>query len=148
MTSEAEHYMQMALAEARRARDEGNDPYGAVVVRGSQFVTGRNCTATTRDPTAHSEVVAIRTAASTWSTLDLRGTVLYTSFEPCPMCCGAILVSGITSVVIGARPTLDASRLGTYSVEKLLDLAGRLADFTIHSDVLAEECKRFYASTG
>src|SRR5215510_6592387 len=98
MTSEAEYYMHMALTEARRARDEGNDPYGAVVVRASQFVAGRNCAATTRDPTAHSEVVAIRNAASAWSTLDLRRSVLYTSFEPCPMCCGAILVSGITSI--------------------------------------------------
>jgi tRNA(Arg) A34 adenosine deaminase TadA len=141
--SEDERYMRMALDEATRARDEGNEPFGAVIVRGAQVVPGRNLVQTSSDPTAHSEVVAIRHAAADWATIDLRGAALYTSFEPCPMCCGAIMLSGITSVIIGARPSADAS-IGQYSVERLLELAGRSHQFSIRSDVLSDEFQRFY----
>ena len=144
--SNDEQYMQMALKEAAQARDEGSDPYGAVIVRGDVVVPARNLVATTSDPTAHSEVVAIRRAAAGWATTDLSGSILYTSFEPCPMCCGAIMVSGITSLIIGARRTADDDPpLGEYSVERLLDLAGRRHQFSIRSNVLAAECQRFYA---
>jgi tRNA(Arg) A34 adenosine deaminase TadA len=141
--SEEERYMRMALAEAARARDEGNEPFGAVIVRGAQLVAGRNLVQTGSDPTAHSEVVAIRQAAAEWATIDLRDATMYTSFEPCPMCCGAIMLSGIGAVIIGARPSADAS-MGQYSVERLLELAGRPQQFSVRSDVLSDEFQRFY----
>jgi tRNA(adenine34) deaminase len=144
MSSDEQH-MRLALEEAARARAEGNRPYGAVIVRGNVAVSGRNLVATTGDPTAHAEVVAIRHAADAWATSDLSGSTLYASFEPCPMCCGAIMLSGITSLVIGARPAADDPWLGEYSVERLLDLAGRREQFSIDSSVLAEDCRRFYA---
>jgi tRNA(Arg) A34 adenosine deaminase TadA len=143
--SEDERYMRMALDEATRARDEGNEPFGAVVVRAGKVVAGRNLVQTSSDPTAHSEVVAIRHAGADWATIDLRGATLYTSFEPCPMCCGAIMLSGITEVIIGARPSADAS-IGQYSVERLLELAGRSQQFSIRSDVLPDEFQRFYGN--
>jgi tRNA(Arg) A34 adenosine deaminase TadA len=141
-----ERYMRMALDEAARARDLGDDPFGAVIVRGEQVVTGRNLVHTSSDPTAHSEVDAIRNAGAAWATIDLRGATLYTSFEPCPMCCGAILFSGIGSVIIGARRSAADASLGQYRVERLLELVGHPDQFTIRWDVLAAEAQRFYGT--
>ncbi|MBV9355861.1 MAG: nucleoside deaminase [Chloroflexi bacterium] len=142
-----ERYMRMALDQAARARDEGNEPYGAVIVRGAQLVAGRNLVHTTSDPTAHSEVNAIRNAGAAWATIDLRGARMYTSFEPCPMCCGAIMLSGIGSVIIGARRTAADAALGQYRVERLLELAGQPDRFSIRSDVLTAEAQRFYRTS-
>jgi tRNA(adenine34) deaminase len=135
--------MRLALEEAAAALADGNEPYGAVIVRDGHTVTGRNECATANDPTAHSEVMAIRHAAARWGTRDLNGASMYTSFEPCPMCCGAIIQSGIRTVVIGARRSDTA--LGEYTVEKLLDLTGQMSSFTIRRDVLANEAQEFYA---
>ncbi len=143
--SDDERYLRMALDEAARARDEGNEPFGAVIVRGAQVVVGRNLVQTTPDPTAHSEVVAIRNAAAAWQTVDLRGATLYTSFEPCPMCCGAIMLTGIALVFIGARPSAAGASFGQYRVERLLELAGDPDRFSIRSGVLAQEFQSFYA---
>src|SRR5262245_13214747 len=101
MSVDDERYMRLAIQSAHKARGEGNDPYGSVVVRSGDVVEGHNIAHTTCDPTAHAELVAIRNAASAWSSVDLRGATLYASFEPCPMCLGAMLASGISELVIG-----------------------------------------------
>jgi tRNA(adenine34) deaminase len=137
--------MRLALEEAAGALADGNEPYGAVIVRDGQTVTGRNECVTANDPTAHSEVMAIRHAAARWGTRDLSGASMYTSFEPCPMCCGAIMRSGIRTVVIGAWPTNPARALGEYTVEKLLELAGQMSSYTIRRDVLTAEALAFYS---
>jgi len=147
MTAVETEFMAVALAEADAARAEGNDPYGAVVVRDEDAVTGHNQCVTSGDPTAHSEVMAIRNAAGKWGTTDLTGATLYTSFEPCPMCCGAILISGIRSIVIGARGLPGEAPLGDNTIERLLELVGELGSYTIRADVLAEEARHFYAQT-
>jgi tRNA(Arg) A34 adenosine deaminase TadA len=138
-------FMRLALDEAARALDEGNDPFGAVIVRGDEVVPGRNLIHTTSDPTAHSELVAIRNAAAAWATIDLGGATLYTSFEPCPMCGGAIIFSGLRSVIIGARRPDEDRSLGQYRLERLLELAGAADQVTIRTDVLADESQQFYA---
>ena len=137
--------MRLALDEAAGALADGNEAYGAVIVRAGETVTGRNECVRANDPTAHSEVMAIRHAAVRWATRDLSGASMYTSYEPCPMCCGAIIVSGIRTVVIGAWPRTPARALGEYTVEKLLDLAGQRSSFTIRRDVLSAEALDFYA---
>ena len=52
-------------------------------------------------------LMAIRNAAAEWGTRDLSGATMYTSFEPCPMCCGDILPSGIR--VAGDRCVVELS---------------------------------------
>jgi guanine deaminase len=66
-------------------------PYGAVIVKDNQLLsaTGNKVTSTL-DPTAHAEVLAIRMACLKLNDFQLKGCVLYTSCEPCPMCLGAI----------------------------------------------------------
>ena len=99
MTSVHERFMRAALAEAARGGAEGNIAVGSVVVRDDTVVAGgRNLEAATNDPTAHAEVVAVREASRALGRRDLSGHTLYTTFEPCPMCCGAIMASGITTL--------------------------------------------------
>ena len=106
MTGDHERFMRMALDDAARGKAEGNVAVGSVITRGDTVVArGRNLVASTFDPTAHAETVALREAGRALQRADFSGCVLYTTFEPCPMCCGAILASGISTLVMGGRPT-------------------------------------------
>ena len=84
------------MKEAIRLSIEGmrsgkGGPFGAIVVKDGQIIgRGNNQVASTHDPTAHAEVVAIREACQSLGHFQLDGCVLYTSCEPCPMCLGAI----------------------------------------------------------
>ena len=83
--------MDTALGEARKARDAGEVPVGAVIVRdGAVIAAAHNRTLTDRDPTAHAEILAIRAAARTLGSERLVGCDLYVTLEPCPMCAAAI----------------------------------------------------------
>lgn len=83
--------MDTALGEARKARDAGEVPVGAVIVRdGAVIAAVHNRTLTDRDPTAHAEILAIRAAARTLGSERLVGCDLYVTLEPCPMCAAAI----------------------------------------------------------
>jgi tRNA(adenine34) deaminase len=147
MPAEARSYdelLRVALEQAREAGRAGDHPYGAVIVTGQGTVTERNRVESTRDPTAHSEVMALRTAARQWGLPALAGATLITSFEPCPMCCGAILESGVGRLVIGARRTVGEAPLGDYRVEALLAMLGRAGDLAVETLALPE-IAGFYA---
>lgn len=96
--------MQMALAEARQAYDEGEIPVGAVIVSKSGRIIGRghNLTETLQDITAHAEMQAITAAAQTLGGKYLNECTLYVTVEPCLMCAGAIAWSQLSRIVIGA----------------------------------------------
>jgi len=143
MSDTHERYMRLALEEAAKAKAAGNGAYGAVVVRDGQVIaTGRNEATTTSDPTAHAETIAVRNAGMALGTLDLSGCTLYATFQPCPMCCGSILVSGIRTVVIGAVPDDPAqTRWPTYSVDRLVEWLGYQDRVTVITGVLADECR-------
>ena len=111
-----------ALAQAQIAEAAGDHPYGSVIQTAHGSLAERNRVESTPDPTAHSEVMALRTAALTWGLESVRGATLITSYEPCPMCCSAILNAGVTRLVIGARRSLGEPPLGDYNVEALLAL--------------------------
>jgi tRNA(adenine34) deaminase len=147
MPTEARSYdelLRVALERAREAERAGDHPYGAVIVTGQGTVTERNRVESTPDPTAHSEVMALRTAARQWGLPALAGATLITSFEPCPMCCGAILESGVGRLVIGARRTVGEAPLGDYRVEALLAMLGRDGDLAVETLALPE-IAGFYA---
>jgi len=95
--------MELALADARSAREAGEVPVGAVVVRdGSPIARAGNRTIRDQDPTAHAEALVIRDAAARLGTWRLDGCALYVTLEPCAMCAGAIVLSRIERVVFGA----------------------------------------------
>jgi guanine deaminase len=87
-----EEFMRRAIALAiENVRSGRGGPFGAVIVRDGIIVAeGTNLVTSTKDPTAHAEVVAIRRACAQLGTFQLEGCEIYTSCEPCPMCLGAI----------------------------------------------------------
>jgi len=103
MSSNDEAFMRHAIALSRRGMEGGaGGPFGAVVVKDGRVVAeGWNQVTSTNDPTAHAEVVAIRRACSALGRFDLRGAVLYTSCEPCPMCLAAAYWARLDAVVFG-----------------------------------------------
>ncbi|MEE8399510.1 MAG: tRNA adenosine(34) deaminase TadA [Desulfobacterales bacterium] len=98
-------YMEMALAEARSAGEEGEVPVGAVVVgeSGDILTTARNRTIEHADPTAHAEILALRQTGKVRGNYRLLNTTLYVTVEPCIMCMGAIVHARVSRVVFGAN---------------------------------------------
>lgn len=95
-------YMKMTSELAERNVGEGGGPFGAVIVRDGEVVaTGVNSVTISNDPTAHAEVNAIRRACATLGTFSLKGCVIYSSCEPCPMCLSAIYWAGIDRIYYG-----------------------------------------------
>jgi len=124
------HWMNEAIALARSGmRIHGGGPFGAVVVMKGQAV-GRGCNQVTPtlDPTAHAEITAIRDACRALQRFDLRGCVLYTSCEPCPMCLSAIYWARLDGVYF-ASTRKDAASIGfddDFIYQQIpLDLAAR-----------------------
>ena len=96
-------WMDAALEEARRARDAGEVPIGAVVTLDGAIVgRGFNQPIASGDPTAHAEIVAIRDAARRTGNYRLTGAVLCVTIEPCLMCVGALVHARIGTLVYGA----------------------------------------------
>jgi tRNA(adenine34) deaminase len=97
------HWLRAAIAAARRARETGDAPYGAVLVAadGTLLLEAGNTVHTTRDFTAHAELNAVRLATARFDEATLAGATLYASTEPCPMCAAAIFWGGIGRVVFG-----------------------------------------------
>ena len=89
-----------AVELARRAREHGNHPFGALLVTADgRSVEAENTVLTSGDPTGHAETNLVRLAAAELSPAELATSTLYTSTEPCAMCCGAIFWAGIPTVV-------------------------------------------------
>lgn len=105
-------WMGQALDLAAQAALEGDVPVGAVVVDAAGEVVGRgrNLREVEHDPTAHAEVVALREAAARRGEWRLEGCTLVVTLEPCPMCAGALLLSRVDRLVLGAwDPKLGAT---------------------------------------
>ena len=136
-----EEFMRIALEEARRAAGEGNVGVGSVIVRDGELIArGRNLVPTTNDPTAHAETVALREASAALGTDDMGGATLYTTFEPCPMCCGALTNANIATLVMGGRPTAEQTRWGDYTVERLLEMCKWDDRIQVVTGILVDEC--------
>jgi tRNA(adenine34) deaminase len=128
MALDHDRFMSLALDLAREAGAEGNRPLGSLLVdsAGEIVSQGTNRVYTDFDPTAHGEMMVIRDATRKLETLDLSGLTLYTTLEPCPMCCWAILEAKVSCLVLGARhAAIGRKDVGRYSVETFFALTGR-----------------------
>lgn len=109
-------FMEAALAEARIAAGGGEVPVGAVIrgPGGGVIASAHNSMESLGDPTAHAEILAVRSAAAKTGDWRLGGCVLYVTLEPCMMCMGAVANSRIETVVFGAYDetagALDSNR--------------------------------------
>ena len=111
--------MSLALEEAYKAFSTYEVPIGAVIVHEGKIVgRGYNKRESTKDPTAHAEIIAIKEASKYLGGWRLTGTTIYVTLEPCAMCAGAIINSRIDRVVIGAK---DSKGGACGSVINILD---------------------------
>lgn len=111
ITEADKKYIKMACDIASKNIDNDGGPFGAVIVKdGEVIASGCNRVTAYNDPTAHAEIVAIRTACSKCQNFKLEGCVIYTSCEPCPMCMSAIYWAGINKVYY-ANTKLDAAAI-------------------------------------
>ena len=133
-----EHYMRMALAEARAAFEENEVPVGAVIVRGYEVIaSAHNQREQLQDPTAHAEMIAITQAAESVGSWRLEGCTLYVTLEPCFMCAGAIVQARIPFVVYGATDTKAGA---VTSLFQMLDDPRLNHRCEFRGDILAEPC--------
>lgn len=134
--------VRLALTEAEKALSENEVPIGAVLVKGDTVIaSAHNLCRQTGDPTAHAELLALREGAITLGG-PLSECTLYVTLEPCAMCAGAAVQTGLCSLVYGAFDDNEGC-------------CGSLIDLTDHwmsgnvktiGGILEEECSRLLSS--
>lgn len=131
--------MRLALVEARAAVGHDDVPVGAVILDpdGAVLARAHNDREGSGDPTAHAEVVAIRSAAAVLGSWRLEGCTLVVTLEPCTMCAGAIVLSRLTRVVYGALDPKAGAAGSLWDVLRDRRLNHRPE---VLPGVLAEEC--------
>lgn len=103
MPNKDEHFMELAILEAKKAEKIGEVPIGAIIVCDDEVIsTGYNERETTNSTLAHAELTAIARANKVNSSWRLEECTLYVTLEPCQMCAGAIVQSRLKRVVYGA----------------------------------------------
>lgn len=130
--------MSRALELAREAESAGEVPVGCVIVRDGEIVAeGWNRPITTRDPTAHAEMVALRAAAAASDSYRLTGTTLYVTLEPCAMCAGAMVHARVQRLVFAATDPRAGAAGSVFNIVQHPALNHRIE---CTGGVLAEEC--------
>ena len=96
-------FMELALRQAEEAKEKGETPVGAVIVKdGKVIAEAHNETEEKNSPLAHAELLATEAALRELRTKCLSDCTLYVTLEPCPMCMGALLHARFGSIVFGA----------------------------------------------
>jgi tRNA(adenine34) deaminase len=130
--------MRRALELAREAERVGEVPVGALIVGDGKVLSeGWNRPISSNDPTAHAEIVALRSAAQNAQNYRLTGATLYVTLEPCPMCAGAIVHARIARVVFGAADPLAGA---AGSVANVFEIPTLNHHPEAVGGVLADEC--------
>ena len=124
-------WMNRALELAQRAKQEGEVPVGAIIVKDDQCIAEAwNRPIAMQDPSAHAEILALRAAAQRLRNYRLPGTTVYVTLEPCVMCAGALIQARVARVVYGCSdPKAGAagsvfSILGTEQLNHKIKLTG------------------------
>jgi tRNA(adenine34) deaminase len=134
-----EHYMRLALDQARAAEAAGEVPVGAVIVSstGEVIGAGNNQVLRANDPTAHAEIIALRAAGITLGNYRLLSCTLFSTLEPCAMCAGAILHARIQRLVFAAR---DPKAGACGSVLSIMNHSALNHSAEVTEGILADEC--------
>jgi tRNA(adenine34) deaminase len=134
-----EHYLRLALAQARLAAEAGEVPVGAVLAspEGAILAETQNRLLRDNDPTAHAEILALRAAGAALGNYRLTGCTLYATLEPCAMCAGAMTHARIARLVYGAA---DPKAGAAGSVLSVLNHAQLNHRIQVHGGLLAGEC--------
>ena len=133
-----EQSMREALKEAEQALASNDRPIGAVILhQGRVIAKAHHQVRLLRDPTAHAAIIAITQAANALQSDQLPEAVVYVTQEPCAMCVGALLLSGVARIVFGAA---DPKRGACGSVVDLTGNERLNRRLVVVRDVLAGEC--------
>jgi tRNA(Arg) A34 adenosine deaminase TadA len=138
-----ESLIRRAIALARQARDEGNHPFGALLVLDDDVIlTALNSIGSDRDPTAHAETNLVALAIRQLTREQISRSVLYTSCEPCAMCVGKMYWAGIRSVVYGLSSGGLASLAGGDFLVPCRELFQRATEtVTVVGPILEDEAR-------
>ena len=130
--------MRLALKEASLAFQRGEVPVGAIISKDGEVISSsHNLRETTKDPSAHAEILVIRDAAKISDSWRLTGLTLYVTKEPCIMCAGALVNSRIARLVYGCR---DEKAGGVDSLYQILNDKRLNHQVEVVSCVLDGEC--------
>ncbi len=131
--------MAMAFNEAVDAWNEDEAPIGAVIERSGEIIaSAHNKTVSTKDPTAHAEILAITQAAHAVGDWRLNGCTLYVTKEPCPMCSGASVMARLSRVVFAWGDPKMGCLGGAFPLHRLPRLNHKV---DVASGVLENECR-------
>ena len=138
--SDDEFYMNEALLEAEQAALAGEVPVGAVIVRDGRIISrAHNLVETSRNSSAHAEMLALNAAEAELGAKWLTGCTVYVTLEPCSMCAGAMVLARVSRLVIGAMDP-KAGACGSVTNIPANDSLNHRIDVT--AGVLGEECSR------
>ena len=144
MTDEAsdlglhERFMREAMAEAALAAQAGDVPVGCVLVHeGAIIARAHNHRQREQDPTAHAELIALRTASQVLGSFRLIGVTAYVTLEPCPMCAGALVNARVPRVVYGCDDPKAGAVRSLYNIGTDTRLNHR---FELVPGILGAEC--------
>lgn len=141
-----EQYMNIAIELAEKGMLQGQSPFGAVIVKDNQILAAEhNRVWKDTDITAHAEITAIRAACKKANTIDLAGSIIYSSTEPCPMCFAAIHWAKIEQIYYAASIP-DAQNAGfnelTLSNKKIAKIAN--SPVKINPPILTEKAVQLF----
>ena len=112
MNNKSKNFMTRAIELSLASVRSNGGPFGCVIVKNNEIIAeGSNKVTIINDPTAHAEIVTIRKACKTLNNFNLKGTEMYTTCEPCPMCLSAIYWSHIDKIYY-SNTRLDAAKIG------------------------------------
>lgn len=134
--NQTRRFLFQAIELARENMEKGGRPFGAVIVRGGEVLAcGVNEILATNDPTAHAELMAIRSASKRLGSPRLDGCAVYASGHPCPMCMAAMRLAGVAEVYY-AYSNEDGEPYGLSTAAIYADLAKPFAEqsMKIHYD--------------
>lgn len=140
--------MLIALGEADAAARQGDVPVGAVMLGpAGELVSARNLREAEQDPTAHAEVVALRSAARVTGRWRLDGWTCVVTLEPCPMCAGALVNSRVTRLVYGCRDPKAGAVSSLFSITNDPRLNHRLEVIEgVEGEACAQRLRDFFAA--
>ena len=132
-------FMSEAIKEAKKSILSGDIPVGSLIVLENNIISASfNTREADKNPLGHAEINAIKLASQNISSKYLRNMTLYVTLEPCPMCTGAILESGIRRVVFGAYDPKGGA-CGTFM--NLADYPGFSKRAIVKGGVMEKECR-------
>jgi tRNA(adenine34) deaminase len=137
--------MSIAIDEAKNSLREGNSGFGALIVKDRIIIAQTHDTDTSEgDPTAHAELKAIKIATAKLGK-DLKGCVLVSTHEPCPMCSSAALWANIDEVAFGYS-IKDALKQGRKRIDITLEEIYNRGNkaIKIHNNILIDKCSVLY----